>query len=102
MSNKVTLDNISGYNAVRAAGQNDVKRSGNEVIKPLEVAKTASEDKLEFSNRGTEVGRLVDQLKMQPDVRAEKVAALRDEIRAGEYNPSSQAIADAIIRDEKL
>ena len=58
------------------------------------------EDKLEFSTRAAEVGGLVDQLKNLPDVRQQRIDALREQIQAGDFNPSSEEIAGAILKDE--
>lgn len=102
MSNKINIDKTNSFNPVRATGQSEVKKSGSEAAKPLEVTKTTGEDKLEFSNRGTEVGKLVDQLKGMSQSRQEKIEALREQISSGTYNPSSEDIADAILKDEKI
>jgi flagellar biosynthesis anti-sigma factor FlgM len=101
MSNKINIDKASGFSPVRATGQSDVKKSG-ELAKPIEISKTGNEDKVEFSNRGTEVGKLVDQVKELPDGREEKISQLREQVSSGNYNPSSEAIADAILNDEKI
>jgi len=102
MSNKINIDKINGFNPVRAAGQSDVKKSGGETQKPIEVGKTANEDKLKLSNRATEVGKFVEQVKEMPELREEKINALREQIAGGNYNPSSEDIAEAILRDEKI
>lgn len=102
MANKINIDNVSGFNQVRAAGQSEVKKSSNEPVKIPEVQKTGSEDKLEFSNRGTEVGKLVEEVKNTADTRQEKIDALKQQISTGGYNPSSDAIAEAILKDEKI
>lgn len=101
MSNKINIDKASGFSPVRAAGQSDVKKSG-EVAKPIEISKTGNEDKVEFSNRGTEVGKYVDQVKDLPGGREEKISQLREQISTGNYNPSSSDIADAILKDENI
>lgn len=103
MSNNINLDKVGSFNQVRAAGQAEVKKSGeSELFRPVEAQKPDEADKLEFSNRGTEVGKMVEDLKTVPDVRQEKVAALRDQIATGHYDPSNLDIADAILKDEKI
>ena len=102
MSNQINVDNVSGFGQVRSTAQNEVKKAVGEVVKPIEVAKTSADDKLEFSNRGTEVGKLVEQIKSLPDSREERVNALREQVASGNYNPPSLDIADAILRDEKI
>jgi len=96
------MDNVSGFSQVRATGQSEVKKTSNEPVKIPDVQKSGEEDKLEFSNRGTEVGKLVEEVKNAADIRQEKIAALKDKISTGGYNPSSDAIAEAILKDEKI
>jgi flagellar biosynthesis anti-sigma factor FlgM len=102
MSNKINIDKASGFSPVRAAGQSDVKKAGGELAKPVETGKTGNEDKVELSNRATEVGKLVDQVKELPDGREEKISQLREQVSSGNYNPSSEDIADAILKDENI
>lgn len=58
-------------------------------------------DKLKLSDRAASVGKLVDQLKELPNVRLDRVEALREKIAAGEYKPDSTDIANAILKDEQ-
>lgn len=102
MPNKINIDKINDLSPIRSIGQSDVKKSSGEKIQSNETGKTNNEDKLEFSNRGTEVGKLVEQVKNLPDVREEKVNEFREQISKGNYNPPSKDIADAILKDEKI
>lgn len=101
MMGKINIDRLSGPEPIRAELQRDVKGTGADA--GLNVAKRSpvSEDKLDISSRATEVGRLVDQLKALPDVRQERIDALRDQIAAGTYQPDSELIADAILQDDR-
>ena len=99
---KINIDKISGYAPIRAERQSEVKKSGKETMQPVENKLAVEKDKLDFSSRASEVGKLVEQLKDLPDVRQEKVSSLREQISAGNYNPSGEAIADAILKNEKL
>ena len=102
MPNKINIDKVSGFSPVRAAGQSEGKKAVGEAARPNEVGKTGNEDKLQLSNRGSEVGKLVEQVKEMPDMREEKINQLREQITSGNYNPSSEDIADAILKDEKI
>jgi flagellar biosynthesis anti-sigma factor FlgM len=42
------------------------------------------------------VGALADKLRQLPDVRQERVAALRQAVQSGQYQASDQQIADAL------
>lgn len=102
MSNKINIDNAGGFNAVRAAAQSEVKKTAGETAKLSEAQKSSDSDRLALSDRGTEVGKLVEDLKSVPDVRQEKIAALRDQIATGQYDPSNEKIADAFLKDEGI
>jgi negative regulator of flagellin synthesis FlgM len=57
-------------------------------------------DKLNVSDRGAGVSRLVEKTNALPDVRRERVEALRQQVASGDYNPPAADIAAAILRDE--
>lgn len=97
---KINIDKTNGFSPIRADRKNDVKKSEVNSA-PLEITKAAGEDKLEFSDRASEVGKLVEQIKELPDIREAKVNRLREQIAAGEYNPSNDEIAAAIWKDER-
>ena len=63
--------------------------------------KTVDADKTQFSDRATKVGTLVEKIKEVPDIRLDRVTALRDKIAADQYQPDSSEIAGAILKDEK-
>ena len=101
MPNKINIDKVNGFSPIRATGENEVKKSGDQKTKPI-VVNNVSQDKLEFSNRATEVGKYVEQIKNLPDQSADKVSHLRALVSSGNFNPSGEAIADAILKDEKI
>ncbi|MBA3247037.1 MAG: flagellar biosynthesis anti-sigma factor FlgM, partial [Pyrinomonadaceae bacterium] len=47
------------------------------------------------------INRLVSIVKALPNVRPDKVAALRAQLQASQYPPAATEIADAIIKAEK-
>lgn len=97
---KINSNKTNGFDQVRAARQSsDVKQTGKSETQSL-GNKNAGADKLEFSGRLAETGKFLEQLKDLPDVREEKIETLREQIASGEYNPSSESIADAILKDE--
>ncbi|MEP6900293.1 MAG: flagellar biosynthesis anti-sigma factor FlgM [Actinomycetota bacterium] len=102
MPNKINIDKISEFSPIRAISQSDIKKASGETNKPVEVKKANNEDKLDFSSRASEVGKLVEQLKSLPDVREEKINQLREQVATGKYNPSSSDIAAAILKDENI
>lgn len=97
---KINMDKFDGSNPIRLARESVVKKSDNSTS-AIPAKPTAGEDKLDLSNRASQVGKLVDQLKDLPDVRQEKVDALRGQIISGDYDPTGEQIADAILKDER-
>lgn len=98
---KLNIDKADGFSPVRTERRTDVKRSAESATTPLENTRETSADRLDLSARASEVGRLVEKVKEMPDVRQEKVKALREQISSGNYNPSSDEIAEAILKDER-
>lgn len=101
MMGKINIDRLGGPEPVRAELQRDVKSTGAEAGLNVEKRSPVSEDKLDISSKASEVGRLVDQIKTLPDVRQERVNALKELVASGNYNPAAETIADAILRDDR-
>lgn len=97
---KIQSSKIIDFEQIRATRQIDARQTGKAETLRAEDKQSIGGDKLQFSNRAAEVGKFLDQLKELPDVRTEKVNALREQISAGEYKPSGTKIADAILREE--
>jgi negative regulator of flagellin synthesis FlgM len=60
-------------------------------------AEVDPQDTFQVSGTLGEVQRLQDQLAQTPDVRSERVAALRQQVQQGTYRPSNEGIANAMI-----
>lgn len=101
MMPKVNISRLISPDPVRAELQRDVRETAIEPASGENKAKTAG-DKLDISSRGAEVGRLIEQLKAMPDVRQERIDELRALVSGGKYDPSSESIADAILKDDTL
>ncbi len=86
--------------AIRLNRQNDLYQVGKNNSPTVENKVKIGEDKLELSPKASEFGKLIEQVKQFPDVREGKVEDLKIQIAAGEYNPSSEEIAAAIMKDE--
>ena len=96
---KINANSINNYEAVNAARPNELQKSERESAVDNKTA-IRGEDKIELSGRAEKIGELVDRIKELPDVRADKVNALRAKIEANQYHPTSDAIADAILKNE--
>ena len=99
---KININKGNDLEAIRAARQNSLYDVTRNNIQKGEPKISVGEDKLELSSRAAEVGKLVDQVKQLPDVRTEKVNELRVQVSAGEYQPTSDEIAKAILKDEVI
>jgi negative regulator of flagellin synthesis FlgM len=96
---KVNIDNLQGKDAVRnTRNERAEKTAGSAPVK--ETKGSLENDKIEFSGKGAEVGKLVEELKQLPDTRQGRVNELKQKIASGEYQPSNEDIADAILKDE--
>ena len=58
-----------------------------------------SQDTFRLSGTLGQVQRLKDLLDQTPDVRSERVAALRQQIQQGTYKPSNEQIANGMISE---
>jgi negative regulator of flagellin synthesis FlgM len=102
MMGKMNIDKIRSFDPIRNERQTEIKKAVRDTGPPTKTTKGADRDELNLSNRASAFGKLVDQIKELPDVRTDKVESLRDQISSGNYKPSSDKIADAILRDEKV
>jgi negative regulator of flagellin synthesis FlgM len=64
--------------------------------------KSSSQDKVELSVQSKEMQKIYDLLQTAPDVRDEKVSALKKSIQEGQYQIDSEAVADKMIRESIL
>lgn len=100
MSN-ININKLKGFNTIGAARETKVSNTGKTDSKTVENKSVGNgEDKVNFSNRVSEFGKLVDTLRELPDVRQERVDTLREKISNGAYNPTGEEIANAIFNDE--
>lgn len=60
-----------------------------------------TEDRAEFSAHADRIHKLRAKLESTPEVRGERVAQLRNAIRSGQYQVSTEALADAILNEQK-
>lgn len=72
-------------------------RSGS--TSEAESSSSDAGDTVELSGTLSEVQQLKTQLSQVPDVRANRVAALQQQVQQGTYRPSNQAIAGALMSD---
>lgn len=97
---KVNFNGANSLDQLRFKKNIDSERNINEnrekaVNNPLAVS-----DQINVSDRASSIQQMVDKISSIPDVRQDRINALRQQIQTGSYNPSSNKIADAILRED--
>jgi negative regulator of flagellin synthesis FlgM len=86
MSGMDTLEQTSRKRNVEKVSANDKQNSA-----------AVESDAVSISEKGKDVSEMTRTLKEMPDVRADKIADLKERIAAGTYNVSGKDIASKII-----
>jgi negative regulator of flagellin synthesis FlgM len=102
MDNKVNINKTNELDSVRATRKSliptEIDRNS---VSEAKVENSNTQDKLQLSGKATEIFKLVEEIKLLPDVRQDKVDELRRQIEIGEYQPSNEAIANAILNKKE-
>ncbi len=79
---------------------------GNQRLTPSEINvnknSNLSEERVEISGKASDLNKIREIVRKTPDIRAEKVGLLKEQIASGSYNVSSQEIADKMLREYLL
>lgn len=97
----IKINKAHDSDAIRSIGRNDVKRAGKNETQPIENKGVVESDTVSISGVASETGKLVEQIKEFPDIRQDRVSEVRQQISAGNFQPSNEEIADAILKDEQ-
>ena len=68
-------------------------------VKSGGVSSSSGEDTVSLSTTHGEVQALSAGVAAVPEVRTDRVSSLREQISKGQYQPTSQQVADALIRE---
>jgi flagellar biosynthesis anti-sigma factor FlgM len=93
------LGNVPADGVGNTQGQSKIPSSQVAGGNTSESQLSDSGDTVQFSGSLAEIQQLKAQLAQTPEVRAGRVAALQQQVQQGTYNPSNQAIANAMIAD---
>ena len=63
------------------------------------MSSALGEDSAQFSGTGVQIQALVAQTLQLPEIRGERVNALRQLVAGGSYKPSPKQLADAVFAD---
>src|SRR5436853_7264766 len=64
---------------------------------PQDVQSAPSPDRLEISERSRELAKALEQASDAPDVRADRIADLKERIANGTYSVSAEELADRLL-----
>jgi len=93
---RIQITGESQSEAVQSARTADRQVATN---KTAQVAPGSGEDTVSISSTHQEVQSLTVSLQNVPEVRTDRVNSLRSQIQQGQYQPSSQKVADAIVQE---
>lgn len=57
------------------------------------------QDKVDLSSQSKEMNKISEALAAAPDVRAEKVESLKNQVESGQYQVNSDAVAEKMIKE---
>jgi negative regulator of flagellin synthesis FlgM len=66
---------------------------------PAAQNQVPTEDKVDLSSQSKEMKKIADALAATPDVRAEKVEALKKQVESGQYQVNSDAVAEKMLKE---
>ena len=98
----IKINKTHDSDAIHSVGRNNVKRADKKETQSIENKGVVESDKVNLSNVALETGKLVEQIKELPNIRQDRVDELQQQITAGNFQPSSENIADAILKDETI
>ena len=91
---------ISDQEVSRLLSYSRLERTGtaSQTAAATDVAVVRTAARVDISTQAQEVRRVTELIKQLPDVRADRVQALKAQIENGTYHVSSEDIADLMIR----
>jgi flagellar biosynthesis anti-sigma factor FlgM len=93
------LGNTSSEGVGNTPGQSKISSPGNSAQPESGPQAADAGDTVQLSSTLSEVQQLQAQLAQTPDVRADRVASLQQQIEQGTYQPSNEQIASAMFSD---
>lgn len=69
-----------------------------QLIEPVTKPKEGQTDQVIFSSEGIEIQNASKVVKSSPDIRVDKVAAIKEQIKAGTYKLDAEATSQAIMK----
>lgn len=92
--NGANIERLRSLNKIEhdRANEKREEKAANNLLTP--------NDQINVSDRAASIQQIVDKISNIPQVRQDRVEALREQVQSGSFNPSSEDIADAILRED--
>ncbi|MGQ9846222.1 MAG: flagellar biosynthesis anti-sigma factor FlgM [Bacteroidales bacterium] len=91
------IQNQTGY-----IGKIEKRLDESGKLSSKEIESSSIKDNVALSSQSKEMQKIYDTLKETPDIRKEKVNALKQAIQKGEYNIDSQKLAEKMLKESIL
>ncbi len=95
------IDNVSISNVTRAYQSETPVRANGDAIRQADGTQSGKTDLVELSTRKSEIEKLRKTAESLPDVRSEKVAALKQQITDGTYKVDGVKVAEKMLEHFK-
>jgi negative regulator of flagellin synthesis FlgM len=96
----MNIDSGNMLNAINAYRNDPVSGKDNVAVQQEKI-QARQQDRVELSTRKTEIAELKKAVETMPDVRSEKVAALRQQISEGTYKVEGAKVAEKMLEQYK-
>lgn len=100
--NRINLNSGGEVEALRT-GRLEAERlnEGGATPQPAQAGVQPAADSISVSGRAAEIGELTNKTSQLPEIREERVEQLRAQVQSGNYRPSAEDIADALLKDSQ-
>lgn len=100
--NRINLNSGGEVEALRT-GRLEAERlnEGNGVPQTAPAGVQPAADSISVSGRAAEIGELTNKTSQLPEIREERVEQLRAQVQSGNYRPSAEDIADALLKESQ-
>jgi flagellar biosynthesis anti-sigma factor FlgM len=98
--NRINLNSGSEVEA-RRTGRLETERltEGGTVPSTTPSSGPPAADSISVSGRAAEIGELTNKTLQLPEIREERVEQLRSQVQSGNYRPTAEDIADALLKE---
>lgn len=89
-------------NQIEYIGKIEKRPDESGILSSKEKEDSSIKDNVALSSQSKEMQKIYETLKETPDIRIEKVNALKQAIQKGEYNVDSQKLAEKMLNESIL